>query len=38
MGDGGSDGGYVSFLVFQLRKRKFDMVVLYLLDGGLVYA
>ena len=38
MGDGGSDVGYVSFLAFWFRPSNFDMVVSYMLYGGLVYA
>jgi len=37
MGDGGSNAGYVSFLVFQLRHSSFGLVFLYVLIYALVY-
>jgi len=36
MGYGRLDAGYVSFLVFQLTQSNFDMVVWYMLYGGLL--
>jgi len=38
MGDGGSDASYVSFLVFRLSQRNFDMLVWYMIYGGLICA
>lgn len=38
MGDGRSNAGYVSFVVFRLRKRNIVMVVWYILYDGMVFS